>query len=348
MNVANAVGARFSGEEQAAIEQPPTSSPAAYALYLQARSLLGSGAAISQRDALVDQALGLDPEFASALGLKAAIYAGDLINTAGSGTRDQAELDPLIRDYAGRALELDAQNPDAHQALSALAAFSWHWTEAREHALRALESRQILPVSNWFLSWSGSHEESIRFAEEAATLSPLDWQGPWNLGIVLNYAGRYDDAAASFRRSIEMTPAQPILHTWLAYTEVARDNDAAAFEESQLTEQLLVDRQIIYLTDLAYSYGRLGDAENARRLYDEIETIAAEQEIGAGGWALASLAIGDHDEALKWLNIGADKASRHEIDAGMFSLMNLRLNFTADPVLELPDFVDVRNRLSGD
>lgn len=348
MNVANAVGAQFSGEEQAAIEQAPTSSPAAYALYLQARSLFGLSGAGSQREALLDQALALDPEFASALGLRAINYAAELINTSQGGTRDQAELEPLIRDHAERALALDAQNPDALQALGALAAFSWRWTDAGEYNLRALESRQVLAVSNWFLSWSSRHEESIRFAQEAATLSPLDWQGPWNLGIVLNYAGRYDEAAASFRKGVEIAPAQAVLHTWLAYTETARGNYDAAREELQLTDQLLIDRTIIYLTDAAYVYGRIGDAENARRLYEEIEGIAADEEIGAGGWALASLGIGDYDEALRWLNIGADKASRHELDAGMFSLMNLKLNFTADPVLERPEFVDVRNRIRGD
>jgi TolB-like protein/tetratricopeptide (TPR) repeat protein len=351
MNVANAVGAQFSDEERVSIERRPTSSPVAYALYLQARSVLTGGNVASRTHALLDQALALDPKFALALGAKAGNYAGELVNTAGNTARDQAELEPLIREYAARALELDAQSPEALAALGLLAAFSWHWTEARESVLHALESRQVLlvgNVGNWFLSWSGSHEESVRFAEQAVTLSPLDWLGHWNLGMVLHYAGRYDEAAASLRRGIEMMPAQPVLHTWLAYTEVARGNSEAALEEMQLTEQLIPEREILYLTDLAYCYGRIGDSENAQRLYNEIEAIAAEQELGAGGRALASLAIGDYDEALRWLNIGADKASGHELDAGMFSLMNLKLNFTADPMLERPEFVDVRNRLRGD
>ena len=33
---------------------------------------------------------------------------------------------------------------------------------------------------------------------------------------------------------------------------------------------------------------------------------------------------------------------------GFFSLMNIRLNVTNDPALEQPDFVAVRNRLTGD
>jgi Flp pilus assembly protein TadD len=165
---------------------------------------------------------------------------------------------------------------------------------------------------------------------------------------VLHYAGRYDEAAAAFRESIEMSPAVPVLHAWLAYAEIARGDNDIALREMQLAEQLLPTRTPIYVLDLAYSYGRLGDRDNARRLYAEIEALAADQEIGAGGWALASMAIGDYDEGLRWLDVGAEKARRHELDAGMFSLMNLKLNFTADPMLETPEFVDVRNRLRGD
>ena len=63
---------------------------------------------------------------------------------------------------------------------------------------------------------------------------------------------------------------------------------------------------------------------------------------------MASLAKGDESEALRWLNIAAEKARNHIADAGFFSLMLIRLNESRDPVLEKPEFVDVRNRLVGD
>jgi tetratricopeptide (TPR) repeat protein len=300
---------------------------------------------------LLDRALELDPEFALALGSKAAAYAGELVNTAGSGfARPQAELEPLIREYAARALALDPLDTTAHVALGNIAVFTWRWTEARESVLRTFESPQFGTVAaNWFLSWSGNQEESVRYAEQVATLSPLDWVGQWSLGIVLNYAGRYDEAVAALRESIAMAPAVAVQHPWLASTEIARGNAAAARQEYLLTEALLGDdRPVLYLLDLAHGYGRIGDRERAQRLYDEIVRVAADQEIGAGGWALASMAVGDYAEALRWLNVGADKAVRHELDAGMFSLMNLKLNFTNDPVLERPEFVEVRSRLRGD
>ncbi len=122
-----------------------------------------------------------------------------------------------------------------------------------------------------------------------------------------------------------------------------------ARQELELTENLLGEqRPVIYLLDTSYAYGRLGDTGSAQRLFAEISAAAKEQEIGAGGWAIANMAIGNYDEALTWLRTGAEKAARHEIDAGMFSLMNLKMNITADPVLERPEFVEVRERLRGD
>jgi adenylate cyclase len=352
VQVADAMRAELTKEERSRIEASATTSTEAYALYLQALSISGEGGSAIRIHSLLDRAIDLDPHFALALGAKAALYGMELINTAAGEARDQSELGPLLRKYAAAALEKDSHESNAHGALCILAEFTWHWNEAHPHALRALETSiwGVLAASvNWTLSWSGDPELAIEKAERAQRLSPTDWSAPWNLGIVLNYAGRYDEAAAALRLSIALLPAIPLHHSWLALSEAARGETASARRELELTEKLLGEqRQIIYLLDMAYTYGRLGDTDNARRLIDEVRTAAAEQDIGAGGRALAHMALGEHDEALKWLRAGADKAARHEIDAGMFSLMNLKQNYTADPVLERPEFVAARAQLKGD
>ncbi len=105
---------------------------------------------------------------------------------------------------------------------------------------------------------------------------------------------------------------------------------------------------LLLLIDIAYAYGRIGERGDAERIFAEISGIANEQDIGAGGWAAVHLAVGDEQTALEWLEVGAEKALNQEPDPGFFTLMNLRMNVTGDPVLERPEFVDVRNRLRGD
>ncbi len=349
MNVANAMQAEFSPQEQQTIYAPPTTSTAAYGLYLQAQSMIGTSG-LAGREALLERALELDPEFSLALGAMASNHIARLINTTANATGTQVELEPLIREYVERAFDVDPEDGSTHAAMGALAAFTWRWTEALRSVRRALESPTLSdPSINWALSWFGRHEESLQSAERLELLNPVDWLSPWSRGIVLNYAGRYDDAASALARARAIAPEAPVVHAWIAYTEIARGNNDRAARELELLEQLIGDdRQILCLLDMAYGYSRLDDRNNAQRLYDEIRALAAGQEIGAGGRAITSLAIGDYDEALRWLDVAAGKASRHELDAGMFNLMNLKLNYMADPVLERPEFVDVRNRLVGD
>jgi adenylate cyclase len=352
MQVADALEAELSPDEQATVTAPATRSTEAYAFYLQAMNLIARGNLAARYHELLDKAIALDPEFTLALGTKSSIYAQELINTAGSTARDQRELEPLIRKYATEALALDPTISVAHVALGLLEAFTWHWAAARAHMDRSLEFGQpgvAGAAASWFLCWSGEQDRATSFARRLAQLSPADWTAPWNLGIVLNYCGEYEEAVGAFHKSIAITPILPIHHSWLAVTEIARGNPSAALKELELTEKLLGDeREIIYLLDMGYAYGRLGDAGNARRLANEVLGVAVERDIGAGGHALASMAVQDYDAALRWLRAAADKAERHEIDTGMFSLMNLKMNVTADPVLGRPDFVEARRRLAGD
>jgi adenylate cyclase len=352
MNVANALEAEFSDEEQQRIERAPTDSSTAYALLLQANASLGSGPDVDTIHELLDRAIDIDPEFALAYAFQASLYATDLINTILGSTQASAELEPLVRENAGRALELDPESPLALTALGDLASFFWHWSEAKESYDKAFENggSSTSGAPFYFRSWSGEQAKALEITERMVALNPLAWPPHFFYGVCLTYAREYDAAAAKFRDSIALAPGLSIQHSWLAMTQIGLDNRAEAAQELRVAEQLLGgNRTVISLVDIAYGYGRIGDVENARRLFDEISAIGDQgQDIGSGGWALTHLAVGNVDEALEWLERGVDKASRHEPDAGYYSLMNVKMNYAADPVLDRPEFVDVRNRLRGD
>ena len=70
--------------------------------------------------------------------------------------------------------------------------------------------------------------------------------------------------------------------------------------------------------------------------------MAADYGVGAANWALAYLALGEHEEALRWLTTAADNRIA---DAGWRNLEELASNNRADPVLDRPEFVEVRDRL---
>jgi hypothetical protein len=111
---------------------------------------------------------------------------------------------------------------------------------------------------------------------------------------------------------------------------------------------VLLAPAIVFLPELAYAYSRTGRADDAARLFAAIGLRAATADVGAGTWAMSYLAIGNEAEALRQLEIAAEKARNHEPDQGYLQLMNLRMNFLADPRLDAPPFAAVLNRIRGD
>jgi TolB-like protein len=350
MSVANALNATFSPEEQQRIERAPTTSPEAYALQLQVLDLVGRGNQTPQILALLDQAIARDPNFAAPYGLKAAVYGNLLINTTYGSAGDRAQAEALARSNAESALALDPTNSAASGALTNIDLFNWRWADVRQTYERqyAATGRPV-GYSRWFLSWTGQQASAIEVAQHAVALDPNNWTVHWTLGIVSLYAGEDDEAVVAFHRGIELAPTLSLQHSWLAFAEIARGNHDEALRELQLTETLLGnDRAVISLVDLVYSYGRIGRSADAARLFAEIQTLAEMQDIGTGGRASAYLGIGDQQKALEQLRLGAQRARDKVLDPGFFTLMNIRMNPTRDPVLEQPEFAAVRAQLTGD
>lgn len=349
MNVANALNATFTPEEQRQIERVPNTSPETYALFLQYLDLAGTGNQSPRMLAMLDQMIATNPQFALPYGLKATTYANLLINTTFGAAGDRAQTEALARTNAERALELDPTTPGGLSAVAIIDVFTWRWAEARQQYERALRSGRVGAYSSWFSAWSGREAEAVVGAERGVALSPLVWDSHWGLGIVRSYAGDYDAAVGDFRRGIELAPALSLQHSWLAMAEIGRGNLDEASRALEDAEQLLGNnRSIISLVDILYGYGRVGRRADAERLFAEIQSLTAGQDIGAGGWALAYLGIGDQARALEQLRLGAERARDKVLDQGFFSLMNIRMNYTGDPALEQSEFAAVRAELTGD
>ncbi len=131
--------------------------------------------------------------------------------------------------------------------------------------------------------------------------------------------------------------------------ESARGNSAAALEQLRLSETIAVERPPLYLSMWTYCYGRIGQAQDAQRLFAEMERLEASgTRFGVGGWAMAALASGDRERALALLDEAADKAASHELDEGFFNLMALRANVTNDDVLLEREFAAALSRIKGE
>jgi len=258
----------------------------------------------------------------------------------------------MVRRYSSRALELDPQQGPAHAALAMLQLLSWRWTDAGASFKGAIETAppDELTASyyGFLLSMQGRHDEAIALGERAFRLDPAARSGGPGLGFALGMAGRYSEAAAHLRDVLTESPGWLLARHWLGLMEIARSNASAALDEIETVDRAMAENRILaVLPELAYAYARLGRSADARRLFDEIAALGVDSA-GAGSRAVAYLAIGDHEQALHWLGVAAEKAEMHEPDAGWVGLLNLKMNVTNDPVLKQPEFVAALERIRGD
>jgi tetratricopeptide (TPR) repeat protein len=173
----------------------------------------------------------------------------------------------------------------------------------------------------------------------------------FQLGAVQAYAGDRAAAERSFNDALKLSPTFALSRAWLAYNAIAIGDTSAALANLQLVEHLIDVsslQSIAFLPELAYAYGRIGRDADARRLFGEIQALARTADVGTGTWALAHLAVGDEDEALRQLEAVAAKAANHEPEQGLLGVMNLKMNFLSDPRIEEPRFADVLSRIRGD
>jgi serine/threonine-protein kinase len=112
-----------------------------------------------------------------------------------------------------KAIELDPKNPDYHRALGDLLHYDLHDDGAAIAEFRAASA--LLgpndPVRYAYLGWaqrlSGDFAGSADAYRKATTLAPDSTKFHYDLGLVLLDRKEYPAAAASFRRVIELNPA---------------------------------------------------------------------------------------------------------------------------------------------
>jgi tetratricopeptide (TPR) repeat protein len=157
-----------------------------------------------------------------------------------------------------------------------------------------------------------------------------------------------DAAIASWRRSLELRAINPQAYYLLAHVATARRNTNEALEYLQTYERLSGDNiSPGGVASLAHNYALLGQHETATTYFNRLEEIAANRTIGAGNWVMAHLAVGDDDEALRWLQIAVDKVAAKEPDEAFFNLMRIKANLTSDPILDEPRFAELRSQLGS-
>jgi TolB-like protein/Tfp pilus assembly protein PilF len=349
--------ANFLPEDRDYIESQTSESPQALADYLHALSLNWGGPRDKDRAlALLDESIANDPDFASALALRALVHATSLNNAPESRDNWRArklQVEQIARSDAKRALELDAGQSRAYVALARINQYRWKGDEAREAYEMGLQLTpndiDLLRGYAWFNSVARNHELAIELAERAVKIDPPNAAARAELGQRLTFAGHWDMAHAAHTVAVSLDPDNGIYHLRVANNEVARGNLAQALGKLRIAEALIdwSNASPDLLAEFAYAYCRAGSEVDARRIVDMIDAESSTIHVGLGARAMSLLALGQYSEALVLLREAAmDVVNNGIIDGGFKSLAQISANVLADPALEQAKFLEARSQLT--
>jgi TolB-like protein/DNA-binding winged helix-turn-helix (wHTH) protein/tetratricopeptide (TPR) repeat protein len=356
-SIVAALEAELDPAERRALETPPTTSPAAYALYLETlrdvRRLRAPLEANRGRVSLLDRAIAIDPSFAEAYLAKAFIYVWAIAYSEfGSSAADierRAEYERLALENAAQAAELHPTLPGPWVVRGVLHLEAWRWDEAGAAFTRALElgpkDPDVIHELVYFYLYSGEYAEALQFARRRLELDPNSGEAHNAVGFTAMIQGDATTARDRYLECTRLAPGRWYSYMFLASAQIGL-GDAAAAEQSLRTAELLRGDEdtAIFMASVAHHYHRLGLDEDAKRAFAAFESWTRSHIPSAGDWAIAYQGLGDYDKVYEWLQRAVEQTEAHEPDSHQ-ALIGFVANFARDPVLEEPRFRELRARL---
>jgi TolB-like protein/Tfp pilus assembly protein PilF len=311
--IADTLQAKLTGAEKQLIAARPTSDLTAYELYLKGRLLWSKrgGENVRQAIAFYEQAIARDPNFAPAYAGLAEAY---MVLPRYAETAPQ-ETYPKAKAAALKALQLNDKLAEAHNALGFVL-----WVGDFDMAGSISEFQRAIALDpnsanahKWYgnptLVAIGRFDEAIKEIKRAAELDPLSTIINSDLGWTLMLARRYDEAIAQLRKTLEMDPTFYYAHLNLGLTLQLNGDLSGAIAEYTKAQQLSEDPEI--RVRLADAKAHSGDKEAAEQMLAELEELGRHRYVHTYWRALLYLSLGNHDEAIRWLEKGiADHEGR--------------------------------------
>ncbi|MFC1660550.1 hypothetical protein ACFL3S_03650 [Gemmatimonadota bacterium] len=340
--VAHAVGASLTGDEQARIEAVPTENLQAYEAYMIGRYHLERrddlDGAFSEAVRYFRLAIQQDSELAVAHSGLAGAYA--LI--AMLGVSDPREMWPQVERWARSALAIDRTDALAHRML-AYSGWSrtWDWEEGERGLRRAIELSPSDPNGHVayadFLMAQGRIDEGSEEGKIAAALDPLSSHTLSSQARWVFLSRRYEEAdqlaEAFFARDPDNITAMWFLGASFVLgghpEKVPRLSQHLSADPTRMTPAIRAASSI-YLS-------LIGEADSARVELDHAMASSGDRYLEPGYVWPAYAALGDLDAAFRWMERG--------IEVQAWSAAFLGVTPLADPLRDDPRYQAILDRI---
>jgi TolB-like protein len=286
--------------------------PEAYALFLQARHLgrQGNATAFDQSIALYQRALAIDPTYIAAWDGIATAYS----DMTDRGLRPSEEGYALVREAADKMLAIDPDFAKGHAHLARIGIIlDGDLTAAADRTNRALEldltNLDILGDAADLAIYLDRPKQALILHEYVIARDPMNAREHRRIGISYFMSGRLDEAIASFRTALNLSPTHLGVQSYIGMSLLLKSEPEAAL--AAMNEE---SGRGWRLNGQAMAYHALGQAADSdAALAEEIELV---ERVAAYNIAYAMAFRGDTDRAFEWL----DKAVQYK-DPGLSQIV---------------------------
>jgi TolB-like protein/DNA-binding winged helix-turn-helix (wHTH) protein/Tfp pilus assembly protein PilF len=305
--IAREIQIKVSAQEQARLASSRPVNPESYQLYLKGRYFWEkrTTANLNKAREYFEQAIEKDPTYPLA-------YAGladSYVLLSDYGTLPSKQGFSKAKAAALKALQIDNTLAEAYPSLGwARYSYDWDFLGAETDFKRAIELNSNYATAHhwygWYLAVMGRFDEGFVELKKAQELDPLSLVISTNLGKVLYFAHRYDEALQQYRRTLDMDPNFVKAYDDLGWAYEQKGMHAEAVAE-WLKARTPSGESEIRLAKLKEAY-----RESGMRGYWQQELELAKEELTHGhvwpaGWvARMYVHLGNKNAALEWLERG--------------------------------------------
>ncbi len=339
--IAEEIRMTLTPQEQSRLAEASVVDPETYTLCLKGNFHLTRSSEESFRKALAlyQQAIDRDPDYAPAYAGQAMAYAGLGGWFSSESPRDNARL---AKKAAEQALVLDPTLAEAHLALGLIRyQFDWDWAGAERSFKQGIAANPSstagrIDYAN-FLTAMGRFDESVEVGRQTLVIDPLSPVAHNEMAFPLFRLGRDDEAMELVREGLEIDPDSHQTHALLSEFEERRGNFEEALAHMAFLDRFRENLPPATLGIVGRSYALAGRENEARALLSQLMERREREFVPAIAIVYVNLGLGEHDEALKWL-----EAAYEERDVSLIWLKEL---WIYDPLRSDPRFQSILERM---